>query len=281
MAVLNPNAITTLGNFSIDRVDDAEPTPGGCPSFAPAALRSSPGSSVVARLAEDDRPLFAEVLARHDDFIRVLGAETTSAFGLHYDGEERSLTVDAIGDPWSEAEIGAASIDTVWVHLAPLLRSDFPPRVVASLSQAGHRVSLDGQGLVRVPRLGEMELDDDFDSSILDSIDVLKLNEEEAATVAGGGFDLAAGKSLGCGEILVTQGSGGCDVYVGDEMRHVPARPVDGIHPTGAGDVFTLSYLIGRAAGKGSIDAATCASETVAVMLEERLCRESGRSVGR
>jgi sugar/nucleoside kinase (ribokinase family) len=279
MAILKSSAVTVLGNFAVDRVDGAAASPGGCPSFASRALRETEDDSIVARLADSDRQLFAEVLDENSSLIRVLGAETTSAFGLHYDGEERSMTVDAIGDPWTAGDIEAAQIDTEWVHAAALLRSDFPHQTLASLAGAGHRLSYDGQGLVRSPRLGEMELSDDYDRELLDTISVLKLNEEEAMVVGGGQFDAATAAQLGCPEIVVTLGSRGCDVYADGTVSHVPARPVLDIHATGAGDVFTVSYLVARASGAAPALAAERACGVVTTMLEDR--RRESLSAGR
>jgi sugar/nucleoside kinase (ribokinase family) len=270
VAVLNPGGVTVLGNFVIDRIDDAAPSPGGCPSFAPTGLSAVGGGRIVARLAAADRGLFAGVLDEFARYMTVLPAETTCAFGLRYDGEQRSMTVDAIGDPWTAKEVEAASIDSRWVHLAAILRSDFPPSTLARLVAAGHRISYDGQGLVRIPECGRLRLDSRYDRALLDAIHLLKLNEEEAEVVAGGEFDLETAKRLGCPEVVVTLGSGGCDVYADGAVEHVPARPVLGIHTTGAGDVFMVSYAAARARGETPVAAAERGSAVVADMLEER-----------
>ena len=50
-------------------------------------------------------------------------------------------------------------------------------------------MSFDGQGLVRVPRTGEMAVDADFDPALLPPLTVLKLAQEEAEIVADGPFE--------------------------------------------------------------------------------------------
>jgi len=55
----------------------------------------------------------------------------------------------------------------------------------------------DGQGLVRVPQVGPLELNDDFDRDLLRYIWVLKLAEEEADVIG----DI---RSLGVREVVVT-----------------------------------------------------------------------------
>ncbi|PRC60065.1 carbohydrate kinase, partial [Mycobacterium sp. ITM-2017-0098] len=83
----------------------------------------------------------------------------------------------------------AADPDTTWVHLAPLLRTDFPAETLALLSARGHRVAYDGQGLVRADRLGPLIEDRHFPADLLLHLDVLKLAEDEAVVVADGPFD--------------------------------------------------------------------------------------------
>ncbi len=267
--------VTVLGNFSVDYVDDGPPTPGGCPVFAAMALETigQPGR-VVARLSRDDLALFQPVFDRYGALISPLWTPQTSSFALRYQNGGRRMNVNAIGEPWAESEIDAAAIGAEWVHLAPLLRGDFPLEFLQALAARGHRISLDGQGLVRVPRLGPLRLDDEFDHRLLDPIEVLKLSQEEADALAGGPFDTPTATRLGIAEILVTFGAGGCDLYLDGERNHIPARAVEDVHTTGTGDAFMVSYLADRAGGVAPLVAAMRASEMVADILETRRTAE-------
>jgi sugar/nucleoside kinase (ribokinase family) len=267
--------VTVLGNFSVDYVDDGPPTPGGCPVFAAMALEAMghPGR-VLARLSRDDLPLFQPVFDRYGDLIAPLWTPRTSSFALRYQDGGRRMNVNSIGEPWAESEIDAGAIGTEWVHLAPLLRGDFPLEFLQALVARGHRISLDGQGLVRVPRLGRLHLDGEFDRGLLNPIEVLKLNQEEAEALAGGPFDTPTATRLGIAEILVTFAAGGCDLYLAGDRNHIPARAVDDVQTTGTGDAFMVSYLAGRAAGVGPLDAARRAGEMVADILEARRTAE-------
>ena len=103
--------------------------------------------------AEQDHVLFDPLVERFGDLVRVLPSDRTSGFRLDYDDvDHRHMSVDAIGPVWGEAEVEAADPDTTWVHLAPLLRTDFPAETLALLSARGHHVAYDGQGLVRADR---------------------------------------------------------------------------------------------------------------------------------
>jgi sugar/nucleoside kinase (ribokinase family) len=267
--------VTVLANLSIDLIDDAPPSPGGCASFAGVALDAGGwGGRIVAQVAERDRALFVPMLESCAVPVTTMPADRTSSFRLRYHGEDRTLTVEAVGPAWGPAEIDKADPGTSWVHVAPLLRDDFPSRTLAHLAARGHRVAYDGQGLVRAARLGQLVLDRAFDPSLVDHISVLKLAYEEAAVVAGGRFHLATAQRIGVPEILVTFGSEGCDLYFQESVVRIPAAwRVRGVHTTGAGDMFTVAYVAARGAGSAPLPAAEKASEVVAQQLQLRLDR--------
>ncbi len=230
------------------------------------------GGCVITQRAPPDAPVFSEMLDQIGVPTVVLDSETTSAFELVYSGEQRAMTVAALGDPWTPDRFKAAPIKTNWVHVAPLLRSDFPPATIISLAADGHTLSFDGQGLVRAATLGPMVTDDDYDAAILAHLSVLKLADDEAAILAAGGvFTESDAARLGVREILVTFGSGGVDVYVDALKTHVSSeRSVQDVHTTGSGDMFAVSYAAARAAGTGPLDAARAACGLVADVLERR-----------
>jgi sugar/nucleoside kinase (ribokinase family) len=264
--------IAVAGNVAVDRIDGAPPSPGGCPSFAALALRRlGLDGQILTRYAPADRPLFEPVLSTLGVPVTTLPASSTNGFGFRYEGEHRTMTVDAIGQDWSPTDAAALDSDVAWVHVAPLLRSDFPPNALAALAGDRRAVSYDGQGLVRVPEIGPMRVDAAFDRALLEPISVLKLSEDEAVIVAGGPFQERHARMLGTREILVTYGSEGCMLYVDGASQHVPAaRRVLGLQTTGAGDVFMVGYVVARSDGDDARTAAEKASALVAEILEER-----------
>jgi sugar/nucleoside kinase (ribokinase family) len=249
---------------SIDVINGAPRSPGGCASFAGVALQAAGGRGrIVAMGAEQDHTLFTPLRERFGDMVTILPADRTSGFRLDYaDVDHRRMSVDAIGPVWGRAEIEAADPDTTWVHLAPLLRTDFPAETLALLSERGHRVAYDGP-LVE---------DRHFPADLLTHLNILKLAEDEAVVVADGEFDAAVAERLGVPEIVVTYGSEGCDIHVDGTVSRVPAawRVLD-VQTTGAGDMFTACYVANRAAGAEPTRAAELASELVARELEKRL----------
>ncbi len=266
--------VTVLGNLAVDVINGGPKTPGGCASFSGVAMAAAgvPGG-IVALAADEDHSLYEPLLERFGSLIRILPAECTSAFRLDYeDVDHRRMSVEAIGPVWSAAEVESADPDTTWVHLAPLLRTDFPAETLALLAQRGHRVAYDGQGLVRADQLGPLVVDRHYPPELLDHLSILKLAEDEAVIVADGPFGESTAARLGVPEILVTYGSEGCDIYTGDTKVRVPAAwRVDGVQTTGAGDMFTTCYVANRAAGADPRAAAAAASELVAGELEKRL----------
>lgn len=266
--------VTVMGNLAIDVIDGEAPSPGGCASFAGVALTAVdvPGR-LVAMGAERDHALFDDLVEHLDPLLRILPSDRTSAFRLDYsDVDHRQMFVDAIGPVWGAAEIDAADPDTTWLHLAPLMRTDFPAETLGLLDARGHRIVYDGQGLVRADRVGPMVLDRHFDPELLRHVSVLKLAEDEAVIVADGDFDESSAERLGVPEVLVTYGSEGCDIYADGTVVRVPAAwRVDGVQTTGAGDMFTACYAAHRAAGADTRRAVELASELVARQLEQRL----------
>lgn len=264
--------IAVIGNVSRDRVDDSPPTPGGCPSFAALALRTlGREGQILTRFAEKDEALFRPLVAGLGVPVDVLPARATSAFGLDYVGERRTMTVDAVGDTWTPEDTRRVASDVEWLHVAPLLRSDMPAATLAALAASGRRVSFDGQGLVRVPQTGPLLVDAAYDPGLLAQLTVLKVADDEAAVLTDGVFGADDARALDVPEILLTSGSEGCVVFAEGEATHVPAAwPVYGVQTTGAGDIFMVAYIAARSDGASPVAAATRASRLVAELLEER-----------
>ncbi|MDQ1727722.1 MAG: hypothetical protein QOK14_1767 [Frankiaceae bacterium] len=268
--------VTVLGNLSVDHVDDGPASAGGCPSFAgPALAPLGEAAMLVVRAAPADLPLFDAVLAAVPVPWQLLPATSTSSFSLAYSGNDRAMTVERIGPVWTPADVAAADVATRWVHVAPLLRSDFPAESLAALASAGHLISYDGQGLVRVPRLGPMTTDDRYDPAVLEHVQVLNISQDEAAELLGS-LGAESVRRLGVPEVLVTRGVEGSDVYVDGVKTHVPvAWRVDDVQTTGAGDMFTVSYVVARSQGRDPLEAAAAASTFVAEQLSLRAARHT------
>jgi sugar/nucleoside kinase (ribokinase family) len=156
------------------------------------------------------------------------------------------------------------------LHVAPLLRSDFDAAALERIG-VGRRLMLDAQGLVRVPEVGPLRLDANYDPDLLRHVAILKLAEEEAQVLAGS-TEPEALAELGVPELVLTLGSAGSVVIVRGQAEHVPARPAGGdADPTGAGDAFGAAYLAARADGHAPASAARRATALVAALLLGRM----------
>ena len=259
--------IALVGNLSRDVVDGGPPRIGGGAYHGARALRAlGVRATVLARCGPDERPLYLRRLAATGVPARVLRGRETTAFAFRYEGERRVMEVLAVGDAWSAADMAAVE-PRAWVHVSPLLRSDFPAETLGALAR-GRRLSLDGQGLVRVAEAGPLRLDAAFDRDVLAHVSVLKLSANEARVVLGD-VDEASVAALGVPEVLVTYGSRGSVVFSDGGSYEIAAWPV-ARDPTGAGDAFAVAYLAARASGHLPVPAARRATSLVGARLSGR-----------
>jgi sugar/nucleoside kinase (ribokinase family) len=221
---------------------------------------------VVAKCGEPERRPYLRRLAALGLPVWLAAAGETTSFSFRYDvGGNREMRVETIGEPWREGDEPERALRRVeWVHVAPLLRDDFPPETLERIARR-RRLLLDGQGLVRARRVGPLALDPDFDRSLLRHVSILKLAEEEARAILGGA-ELEELRELGVPEIVVTFGAAGSLVVTRDAAVRLTARPAPG-DPTGAGDAFSVAYLGARAEGHRPTSAARRASALVTALL--------------
>ena len=241
---------------------------GGGPWYAARALRSLQQEAiVVAKCGEAEQRSYLRLLAALGLPLALSAAGETTAFAFRYDADgHREMRVETLGEPWSEADQPELALRRVgWVHVAPLLREDFPPDALERIAHR-RRVLIDGHGLVRARRVGPLALDGDFDRALLRHVAILKLAEEEAQAILGGEGKLEELRELGVPEVVVTFGAGGSLVLTRDAAVRVTTRPAHG-DPTGAGDAFSVAYLSARAGGHRPISAARRASALVSALL--------------
>ena len=248
--------MAVVGNLSIDRIAGAPPRVGGGPYHAARAIRLlAARGELYVRCADADRRLLLPRLAALGIPLRVVPGERTAAFSFEYDGDRRMMHVDEIGDAWTPRDARVVDRGVRWLHVVPLLRSDFPAATLAELAR-GRRLLFDGHGLVRRPERGPLQLDADFDRDLLRHVTVLKLAEEEAELV--GEVDVP--------ELVVTLGSRGAIVRARGRETRVTTRALER-DPTGAGDAFAAAYVVSRAAGHPPAAAARRATAVVGAAL--------------
>ena len=254
--------LALVGNLSRDVVDGGPPRIGGGAFYAARAWRAlGARATIFTRCGPDERAEYSRRLISVGLPVVMLRGTATTAFSFYYVDSTRVMTVEHTGDTWTPDDARRVT-PGAWVHVAPLLRSEFPADTLATLAR-GRRLSFDGQGLVRVAEEGPLSLDGNFDPEVLRHLQILKLAEEEAEVI--GAVD-----RLGVPEVLVTYGPKGSRVLYGGRWEKVGAWPVAS-DPTGCGDAFSAAYLAGRARGLAPVSAARRATALVSAMLLRRV----------
>jgi len=261
--------LALVGNLSFDLIDGGPPRVGGAPFHCGRAWRAlHVRVTTIARCAPEDERRFRRSFARLGLPVHFVPGRATTTFSFTYEGDRRIMRVERVGDVWSPDDV----VDVphgAWVHVAPLLRGDFPPRTLASIAR-GRRVSLDAQGLTRVRERGQLKLEPEPDlEPLLRHVSILKLAEEEAVALVGG-LDPEALAALGPPEVVVTFGSRGSLVVAGGNATEVTARHVEA-DPTGSGDMFAAAYVASRASGYAPTAAARRATGLVGALLRGRV----------
>jgi sugar/nucleoside kinase (ribokinase family) len=261
------SSIAALGHLTRDVVDGAEPRPGGGVFYAARALaRLGADAHVEAACSVDHR---AELVSALEVFGLPTSwheSSTTTEYSFHYEGDRRIMRQDAVGDPWTPAQAVAAAGEAIWVDVCALTRTDFPADTLAALAADGRQLLVDLQGLVRTATIGPLHTDEHI-GDVLHHVDVLKLNDEEAETLVRSS-EPGRLLDLGVPEVLLTLGSQGAWVITPSLVEHVPSVPVAGhVDPTGAGDTYSVTYIVQRAAGAEPVEAARVAAATVSEFL--------------
>ena len=263
------SALAIVGNLSRDVVAGADPRPGGGVFWSTRAVsRLGADAAVTAACSAADRETLVLPLEAFGIPVTWIESSTTTAYSFHYEGDRRIMWQDAIGDPWSADQAVAAVGDAEWVNVCALTRTDFPPRTLAALAEEGRMLLVDLQGLVRTATVGPLHTDRHI-GDVLRHVEVLKLNDEEAETLVGSAEPHAL-RVLGVPEVILTLGSLGAWVITPEGAEHVPAVPVESpVDPTGAGDTYSVTYVVQRLAGAEPVEAARVAAATVSAFLAD------------
>jgi sugar/nucleoside kinase (ribokinase family) len=258
--------LAVIGNLSRDVVAGAPPRPGGGVFWSTRALSRIGAHAVVsAACSAEDRPLLVPPLEAFGLPVAWHESTETTAYSFHYEGDRRIMSVESLGEPWSPARAVAAAQGAQWIDACALCRGDFPSETLAALTEDAELL-LDAHGLVRKPVTGPLQTDAAV-GDVLEHVDILKLNDEEATTLVGSAEPTRM-QELGVPEVILTLGSQGAWVVTASLVEHIPAIPIDEpVDPTGAGDTYSVTYLVQRARGAQPVEAARVAAETVSTLL--------------
>jgi ribokinase len=112
-----------------------------------------------------------------------------------------------------------------------------------------------------------------LEAGCLEQVDVITPNESEATALTGVSVNdpesaVAAAErlcQLGCRSAIITLGPAGCVVFDGGQPSHIPAKKVEAVDSTAAGDAFNGALAIALAEGQSLVEAARWASAAAAI----------------
>lgn len=268
--------ICCIGHITLDKIVTPRMTvhsPGGTAFYFAHAMSSLHADNflLVTSLAESEMKAV--------DDIRALGIEVTvlpSRKSVYFEnryGENqnhRTQRVLAKADPFTPE--GVAGIKARYYHLGSLLADDFSLDIIKALSEKGI-VSVDAQGYLREVR-GDKVYPVDWSDKLeaLRYIDILKVNEHEAAVLTGAtdprrGAEILAG--WGVKEVVLTLGSMGSVILAEGHAYEIPAfTPADIVDATGCGDTYMAGYLYMRNKGAGYEEAGRFAAAMCTIKLQ-------------
>jgi HAD superfamily hydrolase (TIGR01549 family) len=247
---------------------------GGAPLFGATALRMAGRRTVI--LTRGATSVLRAPL--HDLGFPVIEGPSTgscvSEMVLSPDGACLD-SFERFGDPFTPTDVhgwmAPGLADASAIVCGAQWRDDFGEATLAAVARTGRPVYLDGQGPLRLPRLGPLHLAGPLPHSLLRHVTVLKLAEEEAH-VALGGIDAAAARKLGVPVVVVTLGARGAVLLVDGRAVDVPVEPVWNLADSvGAGDAFLALMAAAGADGATPVEAVRFACNTTAALLRARV----------
>lgn len=271
--------IVCIGHVTLDKIVTPEKEvymPGGTTYYFAHGMSSLNNDTVsfqlVASLAESEMNAVDNMRAKGID-VKVINSRKSVFFENIYGANQndRQQRVRAKADPFTIDSV--QGIEAKYICLGSLLADDFPLDVVKYLSQHG-TIVMDAQGYLREVR-GEEVFACDWKDKLeyFKYIDILKVNEQEIATLTGISDYHEAARQLaawGIKEVLLTLGSEGSLLLVDGEFYEVPAvQPRRVVDATGCGDTFTMGYVYKRVQGASPADAAAFAALVSARKLED------------
>lgn len=170
--------------------------------------------------------------------VHIVPAEQTTTFENVYDGGVRRQTLHAVA-----GKLGAEDVPGGWqhaaiVHIGPVA-NEVDPSVLhlfsnnlIGLTPQGWMRAWDDSGRVRAQLWPEA-------ADYLPLATAVFLSDEDLVEPA-----MLEAYRRHSNVLVMTQGAGGCIVYVGDEARSVPAPRVRAVDTTGAGDIFATAFLV-------------------------------------
>ena len=232
-----------------------------------AALLGGAAVSMVGALGDDpDGTALLEGLCEAgvdvDDVVVRRGVRSGAALiTVAADGENTIVVAPGANQTVDEDHVRAAlRRRTPAVVVA---QGELPPRVVAATVEEA--AALGARPVLNLAPVISLAPD------VIRLCDPLVMNQSEAGVVLGRALPASSDLEAATAElarrarsVVVTGGAAGAWVCEGREVHHVPARRVEVVDTTGAGDAFTGTLAVGLARGQELRDAAAWGSAAAA-----------------
>ena len=196
-------------------------------AFIGAVGRDATGNELVSRLGSEGVDV---------ESVQVV-AEPSGTAMVTVDGEGENTIVVASGANW-HVRIDDRAHDLLARSDVVLSQLEVPMEVIGRVGRStGGRFVLNAAPPARMP------------TEVLDSVDVLIVNQHEAIALSGS-LEPSALRTIGVDTVVVTLGAEGAQVVTRGDVGYVPALPVTPVDTTGAGDAFCGAFAVALAEGR-------------------------------
>jgi sugar/nucleoside kinase (ribokinase family) len=259
--------IGILGSTTIDKIiaeNGLQQKLGGVTTYAGITYRRHAIPVFVAsNMAEKDLKHLDKLTAENISVFRLNSDHSTTILN-RYNGDRRDMEILHQARSIEFSQIQSILEKVGCLHLGPLHPLDIEPGALNSLQTSGRMVILDVQGYTRMIRDRKVfQHVSSLMPTALKLAHVAKANESEATTILDF-FGMTLGQLMNRFEIeefVVTLGfKGGFVQTRNGDVFYYDAKKIHGpCDPTGAGDIFLATYVVGRILHDKNISEA-CAS---------------------
>lgn len=220
-------------------------TGGGGTNTAVAFSRLGLKTGYVGNIGKDEhgKIILADLNNEHVDFLGTTGIWKTG-YSIILDSIEHDrtiLTYKDANDNLEFSKLDLKRLNTKWFYFSSLMGTSFETMQKLVAYAIRQKIKLAFNPSSYQVKLGMKQL-----QKMLQHLDVLVFNKEEAAMLVGEGNIkalLKKAKAIGPSVVIITDGKNGAYSYDGKEMLFVQPHGYLAVETTGAGDCFAATVI--------------------------------------